>query len=275
MKQLSKKKIVSDYIALPPATIDISSNKKPSFWSGLSVRQKDNAATVTSASAATPAPAPAAVQPVQTVEAYQSENKGQLKMPSVENTMMVEPILEPILKPIFEPTMPEPVTPALETPIQATNITQAEFEPVVIEQSVAVPMPKPIEIAPVVAQPPMPVVQPAPVVAQAAPVVIEPTPVVVEAPKPMVPSPLRQSTVSVQEVTETASMVTTDGNVSMIFRLDLRDPKSFFLAQNFQMEDQDIIYVANAKSVEFSKFLNILNLSSTTTNATDVAKDRF
>ncbi len=105
---------------------------------------------------------------------------------------------------------------------------------------------------------------PAPVM----PAVMAPAPKVTE-------TPIRQPQTQIQQVTETTSVVTSDEGVSIIFKLDLRDPRSFFLAQNFQMEDQDIIYVANAKSVEFSKFLSILNLSSTTTTATDTAKERF
>ena len=50
----------------------------------------------------------------------------------------------------------------------------------------------------------------------------------------------------------------------VIFKLNLRKANGFFLAQKFLMEDQDIIYVANAESVEFSKFLNVLTLNSTT-----------
>jgi len=51
----------------------------------------------------------------------------------------------------------------------------------------------------------------------------------------------------------------------VIFKLNLRKANGFFLAQKFMMQDQDIVYVANAESVEFSKFLNVLNLNSVTT----------
>lgn len=50
----------------------------------------------------------------------------------------------------------------------------------------------------------------------------------------------------------------------VIFKLDLRDPEGFFMAQSFKVEDKDIIYIANAKAAEFTKFLNLLNSSSIT-----------
>ena len=45
----------------------------------------------------------------------------------------------------------------------------------------------------------------------------------------------------------------------MIYRLDLRNAKSFFLAQRFPIEDKDIIYVANADLNELQKFFTLLN----------------
>ncbi len=61
-----------------------------------------------------------------------------------------------------------------------------------------------------------------------------------------------------------------EGEISIIFRLNMRQPDSFFLAQQFVMEDQDILYVANAKTVELSKFLNVLNPAAiTNVNAQD------
>lgn len=44
----------------------------------------------------------------------------------------------------------------------------------------------------------------------------------------------------------------------VVYRLDLADPGSIFLMREFQVQDQDIIYVANAPVVEFQKFLNLL-----------------
>jgi len=50
-----------------------------------------------------------------------------------------------------------------------------------------------------------------------------------------------------------------DGDSPVVYRLNLRDAKSYFLAQRFPMEDKDIIYVANADLNELQKFFTLLN----------------
>ncbi len=50
-----------------------------------------------------------------------------------------------------------------------------------------------------------------------------------------------------------------NGDTPVVYRLDLRDAKSYFLAQRFPLEDKDIIYVANAQSNELQKFFTLLN----------------
>jgi polysaccharide biosynthesis/export protein len=50
-----------------------------------------------------------------------------------------------------------------------------------------------------------------------------------------------------------------DGSSPVVYRLDLRDAKSYFLAQRFPVRDKDIIYVANAKLDELQKFFTLLN----------------
>ena len=51
---------------------------------------------------------------------------------------------------------------------------------------------------------------------------------------------------------------TPEGLVPVVYRVDLRDPRSFFAMQNFAMNDHDILYVSNAPAAELQKFLNIL-----------------
>src|SRR5208282_5387867 len=51
---------------------------------------------------------------------------------------------------------------------------------------------------------------------------------------------------------------TADGLVPAVFRIDLGDPRSFFLIQNFRIENGDILYVSNAPVTEIQKFLNLL-----------------
>ena len=45
----------------------------------------------------------------------------------------------------------------------------------------------------------------------------------------------------------------------VIIRVNMRDPSTYFLAQQFPMADKDILYVSNADSVEVVKFLDIIN----------------
>jgi polysaccharide export outer membrane protein len=51
---------------------------------------------------------------------------------------------------------------------------------------------------------------------------------------------------------------TAGGLVPTIFRIDLTDPESLFLVQNFPMEDRDVLYVSNAPITDIQKFLNVL-----------------
>lgn len=47
--------------------------------------------------------------------------------------------------------------------------------------------------------------------------------------------------------------------IPTIYRADLREPTGFFLAQNFPLTDDDIIYISNADSVELLKLLTVIN----------------
>lgn len=57
--------------------------------------------------------------------------------------------------------------------------------------------------------------------------------------------------------------------IPVIYKLNLRDPDGFFMAQKFEIEEDDVIYIANAESVEFTKFLNIVSATSGTTESVD------
>jgi polysaccharide export outer membrane protein len=50
-----------------------------------------------------------------------------------------------------------------------------------------------------------------------------------------------------------------DGSSPVVYRLDLRAAKSYFLAQRFPLRDKDIVYVANADLNELQKFFGLLN----------------
>jgi len=50
---------------------------------------------------------------------------------------------------------------------------------------------------------------------------------------------------------------TRDNRVPVVYRIDLSDPANFFAIQNFEIEDKDVLYVANAPAAEFQKFVNL------------------
>jgi polysaccharide biosynthesis/export protein len=50
-----------------------------------------------------------------------------------------------------------------------------------------------------------------------------------------------------------------NGSSPVVYRLDLSDAKSYFLAQRFPVRDKDVIYVANADLNELQKFFGLLN----------------
>jgi len=56
----------------------------------------------------------------------------------------------------------------------------------------------------------------------------------------------------------THGVKTADGKIPVIYRMNLADPVAFLTAQQFPMNNKDVLYVSNASSVELQKFLNIL-----------------
>lgn len=50
---------------------------------------------------------------------------------------------------------------------------------------------------------------------------------------------------------------TADNKVPVVYRLNLRDPNSFFAAQNFMMNNKDLLFVSNAPVTEIQKVLNL------------------
>jgi polysaccharide biosynthesis/export protein len=53
-------------------------------------------------------------------------------------------------------------------------------------------------------------------------------------------------------------VTTPDGKVPVIYRLDMRDAASFFVAQGFMVEHKDMLYVSNAPAAELQKFANLI-----------------
>ena len=56
----------------------------------------------------------------------------------------------------------------------------------------------------------------------------------------------------------TAKAVPVNGMVPVVYQVDLRDPASFFVTQNFPIQNHDVIYVANSPTAEFGKFLRLV-----------------
>ena len=54
--------------------------------------------------------------------------------------------------------------------------------------------------------------------------------------------------------------------IPVIYNLNLRDPAGYFLAANFEVRNKDVIFTANAVSVEVTKFLNFLRTIMATVN---------
>lgn len=52
---------------------------------------------------------------------------------------------------------------------------------------------------------------------------------------------------------------TSDGKVPVVYRIDLKDPATFFMAQEFPMRNKDVMYVSNAPAAELQKFLNLVS----------------
>lgn len=51
---------------------------------------------------------------------------------------------------------------------------------------------------------------------------------------------------------------TPDGRIPVIYRINLKDPATLFVAQSFPIQDKDLIYVSNAPLADFQKFLSAI-----------------
>ncbi|AGX88343.1 polysaccharide biosynthesis/export family protein [Candidatus Symbiobacter mobilis] len=53
-------------------------------------------------------------------------------------------------------------------------------------------------------------------------------------------------------------LVTPEGQVPVVYRVDLNNPSSFFIMQSFPIQNRDVVYVANSPMAELQKFLNVV-----------------
>jgi polysaccharide export outer membrane protein len=61
--------------------------------------------------------------------------------------------------------------------------------------------------------------------------------------------------------------------VPIVYNADFRDPGSYFLATKFDMRDKDVLFAANAATVDTAKFLQFARIVIATANDTIVAAD--
>ena len=55
-----------------------------------------------------------------------------------------------------------------------------------------------------------------------------------------------------------AVKATPDGKVPVIYRINMKDPATFFVAQSFPMRNRDVLYVSNAPLADIQKFVNVI-----------------
>lgn len=56
----------------------------------------------------------------------------------------------------------------------------------------------------------------------------------------------------------TTPKITPEGKVPVIYQMDLKDPAGFLVAQNFPMDNKDVLFVSAAPGENFMRFWNIL-----------------
>lgn len=59
--------------------------------------------------------------------------------------------------------------------------------------------------------------------------------------------------------------------VPVVYNVDFRDPAGFFLASKFEMRDKDVLFAANAATVDTAKFLQFVRVVIATANDTVVS----
>jgi polysaccharide export outer membrane protein len=49
-----------------------------------------------------------------------------------------------------------------------------------------------------------------------------------------------------------------EGPVPVIFQVNLKEPETFFAAQNFAMKNGDVIFISNSPASDFQRFVNLV-----------------
>jgi polysaccharide export outer membrane protein len=50
--------------------------------------------------------------------------------------------------------------------------------------------------------------------------------------------------------------------VPVVYRVNMRNPTAYFYTKAFMLQNKDVLYVANARSVEVGKILGLINLAT-------------
>lgn len=58
--------------------------------------------------------------------------------------------------------------------------------------------------------------------------------------------------------TQAQMRTTPEGKIPVVYRVDLKDAATFFVAQSFPIRNKDVMYVSNAPAAELQKFLGII-----------------
>jgi polysaccharide biosynthesis/export protein len=64
----------------------------------------------------------------------------------------------------------------------------------------------------------------------------------------------------VRSIRPNSPLLVESGSVPVVYRINLRDPNGFFIAQRFPLFPQDIIYVSNSSGAEFQKAIQFLSM---------------
>jgi len=59
--------------------------------------------------------------------------------------------------------------------------------------------------------------------------------------------------------TDKRAVVPADALVPVVYRLDMREPRSYFIARRFQVQDKDILFAANAPFSDVQKFISMIS----------------
>ncbi|MEO8723084.1 MAG: polysaccharide biosynthesis/export family protein [Sphingobium sp.] len=64
---------------------------------------------------------------------------------------------------------------------------------------------------------------------------------------------------ALDSATRQSAKTTPDGKVPIIYRINMKDPATFFIAQSFSMRNKDVLYISNAPLADVQKFVNVIS----------------